>query len=73
MRDISINQKQFDNLINCWSNPNPRDAFYMKVFGRTYTDQKAHERKMYASRRKMSKKKVLNKTERLTYCKRTTH
>ncbi len=47
MRDISINQKQFDNLINCWSAPNPRDAFYMSVFGRTYADQKAHEIKLY--------------------------
>ena len=27
MRDISINQKQFDNLINCWVRSNPRDAF----------------------------------------------
>ena len=49
MRDISINQKQFNNLINCWSAPNPRDAFYMSVFGRTYADQKAHEIKLYGT------------------------
>ena len=41
--------EQFDNLISAWSAPNPRDAFYLKVFGKTYADQKAHERKMYGS------------------------
>ena len=49
MRDVKISVKQFDNLISAWSAPNPRDAFYLKVFGKTYADQKAHERKMYGS------------------------
>ena len=32
MRDVKISVKQFDNLISAWSAPNPRDAFYLKVF-----------------------------------------
>ena len=45
MRDISINQKQFDNLINCWCAPIKRDAFYMSVFGRTYAGTKGTRNK----------------------------
>ena len=41
MRNISITQRQFDNLILAWSAPNPRDHFYMKVFGKTYADKMA--------------------------------
>ena len=26
----------FTNLLEAWSAPNPRDHFYMKVFGKTY-------------------------------------
>ena len=47
MRNISIKQNQFDNLILAYSAPKPRDHFYMKVFGRTYADQKAFEAKSY--------------------------
>ena len=41
MRNISIKQTQFDNLILAYQAPNPRDHFYLKVFGKTYAEQKA--------------------------------
>ncbi len=47
MKTISISQKQFDNLILAWSSPNPRDHFYMKVFNRTFAEQKQHEIDQY--------------------------
>ena len=56
MRNIGISQKQFDNLILAWSSPNPRDHFYMKVFGRTYAEQKAFESKAYGK----DKEELLN-------------
>ena len=31
----------FTNLLHSWSQPNPRDHFYMKVFGKTYADKMA--------------------------------
>ena len=31
----------FDNLLEAWSAPNPRDHFYMKVFGKTYAEKMA--------------------------------
>ena len=31
----------FTNLLESWSAPNPRDHFYMKVFGKTYADKMA--------------------------------
>ena len=33
----------FDNLLEAWSAPNPRDHFYKKIFGRTYQEQMDHE------------------------------
>ena len=35
---IDIN---FTNLLESWSAPNPRDHFYMKVFGKTYAEKMA--------------------------------
>ena len=29
----------FENLLEAWSAPNPRDHFYMKVFGKTYAEK----------------------------------
>ena len=29
----------FTNLLEAWSAPNPRDHFYLKVFGKTYADK----------------------------------
>ena len=34
----------FDNLLEAWSAPNPRDHFYMKVFGKTYAEKMQSER-----------------------------
>ena len=31
----------FTNLLEAWSAPNPRDHFYMKVFGKTYVEKMA--------------------------------
>ena len=35
---IDIN---FTNLLEAWSSPNPRDHFYIKVFGKTYAEKMA--------------------------------
>lgn len=36
--DLDIN---FTNLLEAYSAPNPRDHFYMKVFGKTYAEKMA--------------------------------
>ena len=41
--NISITPDQLQNTIDCYSAPNPRDAFYMKVFNMTYADKKQQE------------------------------
>ena len=48
---IDIN---FTNLLEAWSAPNPRDHFYMKVFGKTYAE------KMSESELEKSEKVTLN-------------
>ena len=45
--NISIKPEQLQNLIDCWSAPNPRDSFYMKVFNMTYAEKKAEEEAEY--------------------------
>ena len=39
-RHLSIN---WDNLITAWSDKNPRDYFYKKIFGRTFEEQMQFE------------------------------
>ena len=34
--DVDIN---FTNLLEAWSAPNPRDHFYLKVFGKTFAEK----------------------------------
>ena len=41
--NISITPDQLQNTIDCWSAPNPRDAFYKSVFGMTYAEKKQQE------------------------------
>ena len=41
--NISITPEQLQNTINCYLAPNPRDAFYMKVFNMTYAEKKQQE------------------------------
>ncbi len=41
--NISITPEQLQNTIDCWSAPNPRDAFYKSVFGMTYAEKKQQE------------------------------
>ena len=41
--NISITPDQLQNTIDCYSAPNPRDAFYMKVFNMTYAEKKQQE------------------------------
>ena len=36
--DVDIN---FTNLLEAWSAPNPRDHFYIKVFGKTFAEKMA--------------------------------
>lgn len=33
----------FDNLLKVYQSANPRDTFYMSVFGKTYAEKKAEE------------------------------
>jgi len=42
---VSIN---FENLLEAWSAPNPRDHFYMKVFGKTYAEKQAEQEREFA-------------------------
>ena len=41
--NISITPEQLQNTIDCYLAPNPRDAFYMKVFNMTYAEKKQQE------------------------------
>ena len=34
---------KFDKLLDLYLQPNPRDAFYMAFFGKTYAEKKAEE------------------------------
>ena len=45
--NISITPEQLQNTIDCWSAPNPRDAFYKSVFGMTYAEKKQEEEAEY--------------------------
>ena len=38
----------FDNLLEAWSAPNPRDHFYMTVFGKTYAEKQTESEKEFA-------------------------
>jgi len=40
LANVDIN---FDNLLTAWSQPNPQDYFYMKVFGKTLAQKQADE------------------------------
>ena len=33
----------FENLLHAWSQPNPKDYFYMKVFGKTFAEKQADD------------------------------
>jgi len=37
-RDVDI---KFDRLLTAYQSPNPRDHFYMSIFGKTYAEKKA--------------------------------
>ena len=49
--DVDIN---FTNLLEAWSAPNPRDHFYLKVFGKTFAE------KMSESELEKSEKVTIN-------------
>ena len=40
LSNVDIN---FDSLLTAWSQPNPQDYFYMKVFGKTLAQKQADE------------------------------
>ena len=40
LSNVDIN---FDNLLTAWSQPNPKDYFYMKVFGKTFAQKQADD------------------------------
>ena len=56
--DYSPTQQQLQNLIDCWSAPNPRDAFYMSVFNMTYAEKKQQEELEYFIYENGEKKEV---------------
>jgi hypothetical protein len=56
--NISISPEQLQNTIDCWSAPNPRDAFYMKVFNMTYAEKKQQEELEYFIYENGEKKEV---------------
>ena len=56
--NISITPQQLQNTIDCWSAPNPRDAFYKSVFGMTYAEKKQQEELEYFFYENGEKKEV---------------
>ena len=62
--NISITPEQLQNTINCWSAPNPRDAFYMKVFNMTYAEKKAQEELEHFTYENGEKKEVRKSKEK---------
>ena len=56
--NISISPEQLQNTIDCWSAPNPRDAFYKSVFGMTYAEKKQQEELEYFIYENGEKKEV---------------
>ena len=56
--NISITPEQLQNTINCYLAPNPRDAFYMKVFNMTYAEKKQQEELEYFIYENGEKKEV---------------
>ena len=63
--DISVSQQQLQNLIDDWSSPNPRDAFYMRVFNMTFAEKKQQEEMEYFIYENGEKKEV-RKTKETT-------
>ena len=45
--NFNVTPEQLQKTIDCWSAPNPRDAFYKSVFGMTYAEKKAEEEAEY--------------------------
>tara|TARA_R100000081_G_scaffold54572_1_gene26694 strand:- start:85 stop:432 length:348 start_codon:yes stop_codon:yes gene_type:complete len=43
----NVTPDQLQNTIDCYLAPNPRDAFYMKVFNMTYAEKKQQEELEY--------------------------
>ena len=64
--NISITPDQLQNTIDCYSAPNPRDAFYMKVFNMTYAEKKQQEELeffIYENGEKREVRKTKEKTQ----------
>ena len=40
LENVDIN---FDNLLTAWSQPNPKDYFYFKVFGKTFSEKQLED------------------------------
>ena len=56
--DYSCTQQQLQNLIDDWSAPNPRDAFYKRVFNMTFAEKKQQEEIEYFTYENGEKKEV---------------
>ena len=62
--NISITPEQLQNTIDCWSAPNPRDAFYKSVFGMTYAEKKQQEELEYFIYENGEKKEIRKSKEK---------
>ena len=54
----NVTPDQLQNTIDCYLAPNPRDAFYMKVFNMTYAEKKQQEELEYFIYENGEKKEV---------------
>ena len=61
--NINITPEQLQKTIDCWSAPNPRDAFYKSVFGMTYAEKKQQEELEYFIYENGEKKEVRKSKE----------
>ena len=55
----------FDNLLIAWQAPNPRDYFYKKVFGMSFAEKQASDRREIDAEVAEDRKKASRKKETL--------
>jgi len=64
--NLNLTTDQLQNLIDDWSAPNPRDAFYKRIFGVTYAEKKAQEEAEYFTYDENGEKREVRKTKEAT-------
>ena len=61
--DFNVTPDQLQNTINCYLAPNPRDAFYKRIFNMTYSEKKQQEELEYFVYENGEKKEVRKSKE----------